>query len=253
MADARFRTRMLGGEILAGTFFKTPAYELVEVLAKSGLDFICLDAEHAPFDRARMDACLAVARALGFPALVRVPTGTPVEILKALDAGAAGVVVPHVDGVEKARAIARAAHFGEGGRGFAGSTRSAGYATRGMADVLAGDAETIVIAQIEEPSGVEACEAIAAVDGIDGLFVGPADLAVCYGVTDQASGPVRDAMERVGQAARAEGKAFMTFAADAAEAGPRLRALGVTTFFVASGHAFMLKGARAAAEALHGL
>ncbi|UWQ19379.1 HpcH/HpaI aldolase/citrate lyase family protein [Jannaschia sp. M317] len=250
MADAGFKTRMLSGEILAGTFFKTPAHELVEVLAKSGLDFLCIDAEHAPFDHGRMDVCLAVARALNWPTLVRVPTGSPMEILKALDGGATGIVVPHVDSVEKARAVARAAHFGEGGRGYAGSTRWAGFATRGMADVLAQDAETIVIAQIEEPAGVEACEEIAALDGIDGLFVGPADLAVCYGVTDQSAGPVREAMARVGRAAKANGKAFMTFAPNAA-AGPALRDLGVTMFFVASEHAFMLQGARATAEALH--
>ncbi|WP_371155072.1 HpcH/HpaI aldolase/citrate lyase family protein [Jannaschia sp. 2305UL9-9] len=250
MADASLKTRMLGGEILAGTFFKTPAHELVEVLHKSGLDFLCLDAEHAPFDHGRMDVCLALTRALRWPALVRVPTGSPMEILKALDGGANGVVVPHVDSVEKARAVAKAAHFGQGGRGYAGSTRWAGFATRPMPDVLAQDAETIVIAQIEEPEGVEAAEEIAGTPGIDGLFVGPADLAVCYGVTDQTVGPVRDAMEHVGKACAKHGKAFMTFAPDAAS-GPRLRALGVTMFFVASEQAFMLQVARQTAKDLH--
>ncbi|MGB3406848.1 MAG: aldolase/citrate lyase family protein, partial [Jannaschia sp.] len=162
MADASLKTRMLGGQILAGTFFKTPAHELVEVLSRSGLDFICLDAEHAPFDHGRMDVCLAMAKALKFPALVRVPTGSPMEILKALDGGALGIVVPHVDTIEKARAVAKSAHFGHGGRGYAGSTRWAGFATRPMQEVLAQDAETIVIVQIEEPEGVEACEEIAA-------------------------------------------------------------------------------------------
>jgi 2-keto-3-deoxy-L-rhamnonate aldolase RhmA len=61
---------------------------MVEVLARSGLDFLCLDAEHAPFDRARLDSCLAVARALDFPILVRVPSSLPQDILQALDAGA---------------------------------------------------------------------------------------------------------------------------------------------------------------------
>lgn len=252
MADASLKTRMLAGETLAGVFQKIPAHDVVEVLATSGLDFTCLDAEHSPFDHGRMDACLAVARALGFPALVRVPTGSPMEILKALDGGALGVVVPHVNTVEKARAVAKAAHFGHGGRGYAGSTRWAGFATRTMPDVLAQDAETIVIAQIEEPEGVEAIDEIAAVDGIDGVFVGPADLAVCYGVIDQTVGPVRDAMETVGKAAAKHGKAFMTFAPNAA-AGPRLRELGVTMFFVASDHAFMLETARKTAEDLHGM
>lgn len=244
---------MLSGEILVGTFLKTPAHEMIEILAKSKLDFICLDAEHAPFDRGRMDLCLAMARALNVPTLVRLPTGTPVEVLKALDSGAIGVVVPHVDTVEKAREISRAARFGHGGRGYAGSTRWAGFATRPMDDVLKQSIdETIVIAQIEEPEGVEAARDIAAVDGIDGLFVGPADLAVCYGKADQSDPQVLAAMRKTGVAAKAENKAFMTFAGSAT-AGPALNEMGVTMFFVASEHAFMLRGANAEAEALHKL
>lgn len=245
-----FKRRMASGEILAGTFLKTPAHEMIEVLAKSQLDFVCLDAEHAPFDRGRMDICLAMARALDFPVLVRLPVGTPVEVLKALDSGAVGVVVPHVDSVEKAEGIARAARFGEGGRGYAGSTRWAGFATRPMKDVLQQSRdETIVIAQIEEPAGVEAAADIAAVEGIDGLFVGPADLAVCYGKTDMSDPMVLDAMRDTGAAAKAAGKAFMTFAANAG-AAPALMDMGVSMFFIASEHAFMLSGANTEAAAL---
>ena len=90
MAD--LRSRMAAGEMLAGTFLKTASIDIIEVMAKSGLDFVCLDAEHAPFDRARLDACLAVARALDFPVLVRVPSALPQDILQVLDAGAVGVV-----------------------------------------------------------------------------------------------------------------------------------------------------------------
>lgn len=244
------KEQMIAGNTLVGTFLKTPAHEIVEVLAKSKLDFLCLDAEHAPFDRGRMDLCLAMARALDVPTLVRVPSGEPAELLKALDSGATGVVVPHVDSVTKAQQIARAARFGEGGRGYAGSTRWAGFATRPMADVLAqSEKETIVIAQIEEPAGVAVVDAIAAIDGIDGLFVGPADLAVCYGTTDQAAPPVLDAMRTAGAAAKRHGKTLMTFAGSAAS-GPQLREIGVSMFFVASEHAFMLRGANAEADAL---
>lgn len=238
------KSRMRNGDRLIGTFVKTPAYELIEVLAKSGLDFICLDAEHAPFDRARTDACLAVAHALGLPTLVRVPSAEPSGILAALDSGATGVVVPHVFSAVKAADIARAGHYGHGGRGYAGSTRSAGFATQKMPDILSkGSEETIVIAQIEEPEGVDAAADIAAIDGIDGLFVGPADLAVCYGASDMNAPVVRDAMARTGDAAKSHGKTLMTFAggADAAEA---LSDIGVTMFFVGSEHAFMLAGAR---------
>lgn len=250
MTVPTLRSRMLEGDALVGTFVKTPAHEIVEVLARSGLDFLCLDAEHAPFDRARLDACLAVARALALPTLVRVPSGEPAEIQKALDSGATGIVVPHVDSADKAARIARAARFGHGGRGYAGSTRWAGFATRAMREVLAqSESETVVVVQIEEPEGVEAAAAIARTEGVDGLFVGPADLAVCLGASDIAAPVVREAIEAVSEAARGAARAFMTFA-PSAESALDLRALGVTMLFVGSEHAFMLEGARRAVAAL---
>ncbi|QCO57676.1 aldolase (plasmid) [Pseudorhodobacter turbinis] len=248
---ANLKKDMKSGKVLVGTFVKTPAPELIEILAKSNLDFLALDCEHAPFDRGRMDMCLGIARALDIPTLVRVPTGTASEILKAMDSGAVGVIVPHVDSVEKAEMIARAARFGHGGRGYAGTTRWAGFGTRPMAEVLAQSIEeTIIIAQIEEPEGVVAAAGIAGVDGVDGVFVGPADLAVCYGKTDMNDQAVLDAMQSTGKATLAAGKTFMTFATDST-VGPQLKKLGVTMFFVASEHAFMLRGANAEAKALH--
>lgn len=88
-----FGSRMLADEMLCGTFVKTPAHEVVEVLAKSGLDFVTLDAEHSPFDRGRLDACLAIARALDFLTRVRMPTGSADEILKVPDSGALSVIL----------------------------------------------------------------------------------------------------------------------------------------------------------------
>ena len=157
-----FRDRIASGQMIAGTFVKTPAIEMVEILSMSGLDVLCLDAEHAPFDRARLDACLAVARGRGVPCLVRVPDAQPSTLLQVLDSGADGVVVPHVDSAKKAAAVARACRFGHGGRGFAGSTRSANYATQPMKDVLDGGSAVTVIAQIEDPEGVTEATAIAA-------------------------------------------------------------------------------------------
>ena len=240
------KQKMQSGDLLTGTFLKTPAFQLVEILAKSNLDFIAIDAEHSPFDRGTMDACIAIARAMDFPVLVRVPDGSDAQILTTLDAGANAIIIPHVNSVEKAETIARAAHFGHGGRGFAGSTRWAGYATRSMADVLKMDqTETIVIAQIEEPEGVDAIDQIAAVDGIDGVFVGPADLAVCYGVTDVNGPEVMGAMAKVATAAAQHGKCMITFASNA-NAAAQLKALGVSMIFLASEHAFLLTAANQA-------
>jgi 2-keto-3-deoxy-L-rhamnonate aldolase RhmA len=252
MSKDNLRTRMLRGDTLAGTFLKTPAHELVEVLALSGLDFIALDAEHAPFDRGRMDVCLAIGRALDFPVLVRVPDGTQAEILKALDSGAVGVIVPHVATPEKARDITKWSRFGHGGRGYAGSTRWAGFATRKMPEVLAQSMEeTIVIAQIEEPEGVDAIDAISATEGLDGLFVGPADLAVCMGLTDTSAPQVMDAMSKIGDAAARHNCCAMTFVGGTDQI-PALQECGLNMFFIGSEHGFMLTEARRSAQATHG-
>jgi len=248
-----FRQRMLEGAFLAGTFQKTPSYEVVEVLALSGLDFVCFDAEHSPFDRGRLDACLAMARALDFPALVRVAAFTPQDVLQALDSGAVGIVAPHVDSVEKAQELARAARFGHHGRGYAGSTRWAGYTTNPMPDLLERSrAETVVIAQIEEPEGVDRAGAIARVDGIDGLFVGPADLSVAYGHDHQNSAELQAALAEVGRACQAAGKTYMSFVPDVAKAQD-WAAHGMTMFFMASEQSWIMQGGRATAEGIHGL
>lgn len=246
MGSAEFREAMAAGKPLAGTFMKTPTVDVLEVLIAAGLDFVCLDAEHAPFDRAALNVLCAVARAADFPVLVRVPSGSAADIGAALDAGAHGVVVPHVTDAATAARVARACRFGPGGRGYAGSTRWAGFGTRSMPDNLAACAETIVVAQIEDPEGVEDVEAIAATEGIDALFLGPADLSVGYGHARQDNDDVARAYARVGAAARASGRAYMTFVANAEAARTLHAAHGVTVFFVASEHAWMLQGARAA-------
>ncbi len=238
------RARMQAGEKLAGTFMKTPSHVTLEILILSGLDFVCLDAEHAPFDRAAMDACLAVARARDYPVLVRIGNGSPARILDVLDMGATGIVVPHVDSVEKAEGIARAARFGHGGRGYAGSTRWAGYATQKMPDLLARSrAETVVMVQIEEPAGVEAARGIAAVAGIDALFIGPADLSVAYGHETTDNPDLAAAMASVGAACAAEGRTYVTWVPDMAVARDWARH-GFTTFVVGSEHGWMVQGAR---------
>ena len=251
MGFADFKVRMLSGERLLGTFVKTPSVEMVELLALAGLDFICLDAEHAPFDRMRLDACLAVARALDLPTLVRVASGNPDDILKVMDAGAVGIVVPHVDTAEKARAVAKAARFGHGGGGFAGSTRWAGYATRSMAEVLAqSKSETVVIVQIEEPEAVEAIDDIAGAAGVDGVFIGPADLSVSYGETSTDNDHLRQAMTRVGDAACGAGVTYCTWVPDA-QTAKAVESYGFTLFVIGSEHAWMLAGARAAVASMN--
>lgn len=169
-----------------GVFVKTPALPVIELLAFAGLDFVCLDAEHSAFGRRELDDALGMAGALRLPAFVRVAAAMAPAILQALDGGAAGLLVPHVDGRARAEEIARWSRPGSGGRGWSGSTRAAGYSTQPFAAALAAARhDPFVVAQIEDFDGLTDVEAIAAVPGIDALFFGAVDLAVGMGVAPE--------------------------------------------------------------------
>ena len=247
MPEPTLRQRLLSHELLLGLFVKTPAHEVIEVLALSGIDFICLDSEHSAFDRARLDLCLAMAKALNLPSLVRISHADAAPILQVLDSGATGVLVPHVDSVEKAQQVVRWAHFGVGGRGYAGSTRAGGFTTRPRSEILEFNrTQNIVIAQIEDPSGVDAVDEIAAVDGIDALFIGKADLTVGYGAVEQTDEIVEKAYDKILAAGRKAGKPVAGFVGGAkAVAGVRER--GLSMGFVGSEHSLILNGAKAIA------
>lgn len=246
-----FRQRLLQREPLIGTFLKTPSPVVCEVMGLTPLDAVCVDAEHAPFGCLEMDSCLFALRAVGMPSLVRVPSGAPHELLAALDSGATGVVVPHVCSAEQAAAIARTARYGRGGRGYAGSTRAAGYTTKPMSEHLADSAaETAVIAQIEDIEAVEAIDEIAAVDGIDCLFVGRIDLTVALGALSPNDPAVIEAVEKVCAAGRAHDKPVGMFVPKVEEAA-RWQEQDASLFLLASDHVFMLQGARNLVDAFH--
>ncbi len=252
MSRPALKARLAGRETLVGTFVKTPSPIIVEVLSLSALDCLCLDAEHAPFDRSAIDGCVMAARSAGMDVLVRTPSAAPEHILSALDCGAAGVVVPHVRSAEEARAAVRAAHYGHGGRGFAGSSRAAGYTTRTMAQILeAASARTVVVVQIEDPEAIDAIDEIAAVDGIDCLFVGRADLTVAYGCSDQDDPRVVAAVEAVCAAGLRHGRTVGMFLARAEDA-PGWIAKGASLFLLGSDHGFILAGAAALAAKVRG-
>jgi 2-keto-3-deoxy-L-rhamnonate aldolase RhmA len=238
-----FRDRLLAGERLIGTFVKTPSPIVAEVLSLTKLDCLCLDAEHAPFDRLAIDGALAMTRAAQMPALVRVATASPEHILNALDSGATGVVAPHIRSAAEAAAFAKACRYGAGGRGYAGSSRAADYTTRSMADHLEySAAETVTIAQIEDPEAVDDIAAIAAVAGIDALFIGRVDLTVAYGVASQDDPLVIAAMEQICAAALRHGRRVGMFLARPGDV-PLWAARGASLFLLGSDHGFLLQGA----------
>ncbi len=237
------KERLAGRELVVGTFVKTPSPIVVEVLGQTVLDCLCLDAEHAPFDRPTLDTCIFAARAANMDVLVRVPSGAPDHLLNALDCGATGVMVPHVRSVAEAKAVVLAAHYGPGGRGYAGSSRAAGYTTLPMAHHLARSAErTVVIAQIEDPEAIEAVEAIAAVAGLDALFVGRVDLTVAYGAETQDDPRVVAAVERVCAAGLSAGKPTGMFLARVEETA-YWQSRGASLFLLGSDHGLLLAGA----------
>ncbi|MFN2287515.1 MAG: HpcH/HpaI aldolase/citrate lyase family protein [Chromatocurvus sp.] len=243
-----FKQRLAAGEQVTGTFVKTPSPMICEVLALTGLDLVCIDAEHAPFDRASIDSCLLALRSGGLPALVRVPSAAPEHILNALDCGATGVVVPHITSAGKARDVIASAHFGRGGRGYAGSTRAAGYTTRPMPQHLKRSAqESTVVLQIEDVEAVEAIDEIVAVEGIDCLFIGRVDLAVAMGAESPGATEVVQAMERVCSAATRAGLPVGMFLTDPGEIA-HWAGLGAQLFLLGSDHGFILQGARSLAE-----
>jgi 2-keto-3-deoxy-L-rhamnonate aldolase RhmA len=243
------KQRLAAGEPLWGSFLKTPSPIIVEVLASAGLDLLCFDAEHAPFDRAAIDLCTMSARAAGLPVVVRTPTAAPEHILNALDCGADGVVLPHIRSPEEASAAVAAAHYGRGGRGYAGSSRAAGYGLTAIPSHLRASAErTVVIAQIEDVEAVDAIDAIAAVRGLDALFIGRIDLTIALGETDPAAPAVLAAVERVLAAGLAAGVPVGMFVPRDSDVA-QWRKKGARLFLQGSDHAFMRAGANAARAA----
>lgn len=242
-----FRERLRAGEVLAGTWIKTPHPHVVEVLALSPLDCLVLDAEHAPFDRRDLDACILAARAGGKPVLVRPASAAPEQLLNALDLGSDGVIVPHVRSAAEAREIVRSCHYGPSGRGFAGSTRAADYTTLGMAKHCAAAKGVTVIAQIEDAEAIDDIDAIAATPGLDALFIGRADLTISLEAESPDAPVVVAAVERICAAGQKAGRAVGMFLGRAADV-PLWRARGTSLFILQSDHDFLLQGAAALAR-----
>lgn len=201
-----FREALAGDARPLGTWVKLPMVESVELMALGGFDFVVLDLEHSPMSLETMSALVAVARAKGLHALVRVPDHAPAWIQRSLDVGAAGVLVPHVDDVEQARAVGRAARFEPlGTRGVGPTSRAGDWGLSPWASYLAQQDEVMVIAQIESRTGADNAADIAGEESIDALFVGPADLGQALGVAGDSE-ELTQVMKAVSADARRLGK-----------------------------------------------
>ncbi|HFX6314062.1 TPA: HpcH/HpaI aldolase/citrate lyase family protein [Acinetobacter baumannii] len=163
---------------LIGTFIKTNAVSNLEIIASTGMDFIIIDAEHAPFSRSDIDLLQLAARASAIPALVRVDDINSSKILSALDSGACGVIVPHIDSKEKAEKLVSLCLY-NGSRGFSNSPRAGEYGNlKPWEHILKADKETLIIAMIEDEQACEKIDEILSVKGLSGIFIGRGDLMV---------------------------------------------------------------------------
>ncbi|MGB6229430.1 MAG: aldolase/citrate lyase family protein [Litorimonas sp.] len=244
-----FVDRLADGDTIVGTWVKTPHPHVVEVLARSPLDVLVLDAEHAPFDRAALDLCLLAARACDTPVLVRPACNDPAAILQALDGGATGVLVPHVKTAMDAAACVRSSRYVPNGRGYAGSTRAAGYTTRSMAEHRAASETPLVIAQIEDRDALDDLEGIMTTEGLGGVFVGRADLAVSLGASSMDDAAVVEAVDRICAQASRHDMPLGMFLSRVEDVG-LWRGKGATFFFLGSDQSFMLGGATALAQSV---
>jgi 4-hydroxy-2-oxoheptanedioate aldolase len=179
--------RIRVGEKLIGGLLRMPNPYLTELCGLHGMDFVVFDCEHGPSEIALLHQHVLVARAYGLETLVRLPGSDQDAMLRALDADAAGLVVPRVSTADHAQSVVNSATYPpQGSRGFATYTPAGRYGLATAQDHLADSARRrVIIAMIEDEAAVSSAAAIAAVDGITGLLVGPADLAVASGLPGQ--------------------------------------------------------------------
>lgn len=243
MSGPGLRARIRAGETVVGTFIKTPAPHVVEILGLAGLDFAVADQEHAPIGIAEMDMLAMAARASGLPLLSRRWGAGRDWIAPLLDLGCAGVMVPHVADRETAEAVCAAVKFARGSRGISPSPRAGNYGTIGLLDYRRKcDEESVVMVQIEDAPALDRLDEIAACPNLDVLFVGPADLSQSLGV-GFPSAELDGAILRVIDAARRAGVAPGLFVGDETQI-PLWQERGVTVFVCGSDQGLLMKGAR---------
>jgi len=246
MKHNALKQRLRAGETLYGCWLSLGAPLAAEALSHAGFDFLVVDTEHSPIDGMDVVALLqAVGNGAAAP-VVRVAENAAVRVKRAMDAGCATIVFPAVNDADEARRAVAAMRYPPAGvRGVAGAVRAARYGFDRDYLARAND-NACAIVQIESAAALAAVDAIAAVDGVDVLFVGPADLAASLGHLGASShADVQAAVDRIAEAARTRGKAAGIFATSAAQARD-YAARGFTLIALAADTTWLLQGATAA-------
>lgn len=178
----KFAAKLRTGQPLIGVWLQIPHVMVAETLAQSGADFILLDGEHAPLPPDALVWLLPAIERFAMPVIYRVRANSVALIKGALDAGVSAIMVPMVNSLEEASAAIAAAKYPPMGKRGAGPWRAANYYLDDGAYQAKANADVPVVLQIETKEAVAAVDEIAAIAGIDALFVGPYDLCLSMGL-----------------------------------------------------------------------
>ena len=246
-ARTLIRRRILAGETLFGAWTDMASPLATEITGRAGYDWLIADLEHGAGTEAELLPVLLAAELSGAAAFVRPQSGERLRIGRALDLGAAGIMVPRLDtAVQVEEAVSFLRYPPDGVRGVALRTRGARLGTVGHGEVQSINRDIVGIIQIESPSALREADAIAAIDGVDVLFVGPADLSHSLGVPGEFDNPTYlAALDTVIAACQSHGKAAGILLYDHAAFEPHL-ARGFTFVGVGSEGSFIAEGAKAA-------
>jgi len=196
-----FRSRLAAREVLYGAWSVIPSALSVRLLATAGLDYVVIDLQHGGATEADLPAMTSAIRLAGAAPVARVRHAHTADIGRALDLGCEGVIVPNVDSAAQARQVAGAVRY-----------PPAGY--RSMGGVLAAE-EPFCLVMVESAAALAELDATLAVDGVDGLYVGPGDLSLSLGCARDPDDPVLNrALQRVWAACAVAGKPVGVHAAD---------------------------------------
>ena len=224
----RLKEKFQNHELSIGTFTQLSSPTAVECLGRSGLDYVLIDTEHCPVDINFLTSAITAADAAGIVPLVRINDIARSKVLQPLDYGAQGLIIPAVETVEEVKKLIEYAKFPPvGNRGFC-PTRDGGWgydevSQQGVEAYFAhANRETLLIPQCETAGCLEHIEEITALDGVDGIFVGPFDLSIALGKPMAFDCPeMKAAMQRILDACHKNGKMAFIFCGDAATARAR--------------------------------
>jgi 4-hydroxy-2-oxoheptanedioate aldolase len=246
-----FRQRVLGREWLGGTFINLGSSITAEIAGRAGFDWLLLDYEHGPGSDETLLHQLQAIRGTAATPIVRLAANEAPRFKRVLDLGADGVMVPYVNTAAEAAAAVAASRFPpHGTRGVSKFNRAAGFGT-GFEEYYAHAHQRVtVMVQIETEEALENVDAIAAVDGVDVLFLGPLDLSTNLGIQSQFSHPMFiEAQSLISAACQRSGKAAGTLLASA-EQVPGIRSAGYTVVALGSDGGAVSAGLRQQAQAL---